>query len=47
MKIHKNKKFEMKNQYMSQKKKNHSKIFINFIKIHKLTLALRTRLHRS
>ena len=37
----------MKNQYMTQKKKNLSKILINFIKIQKLTLTLKTSFHRS
>ena len=37
----------MKNQYMIKKKKNISKILINFIKLQKLTLTLKTSLHRS
>ena len=41
------KKFQMKNQYMTQKKKNLSKILMNFIKIQKLTLTFKTSLHRS
>ena len=47
IKIHYKKIFEMKNQYTTQKNKNLSKILINFIKIQKLTLALKTSLHRS
>ena len=41
------KNFQIKNQYMNQKKKNLSKILINFIKIQKLTLTFKTSLHRS
>ena len=48
-KLHENslkKIFQMKNQYMTQKKTNLSKILINFIKIQKLTLMFKTSLHR-
>ena len=47
MKIRKKFFFLMKNQYMTQKKKNLSKLLINFIKIQKLTLTFKTSLHRS
>ena len=47
MKIDRKKFFQMKNQYITRNKKNVSKILINFIKIQKLTLTLKTSLHRS
>ena len=47
MKIHKKKIFQMKNQYMTQKKKNLSKILINFIKIQNLTLTFKTSLFQN